>query len=453
MYLYILFLRGILMLKFIRNRNTKLVIFLIVCISVMAFGYIRMLNTLPSNITLLEGEEYVYDFKNLFGINLVPDKKDIVSLSCMDAKKTSGSRYKLEDPLKIKPQKNGKVNISMKLFGMVKIKTIHVDVVPNKKIIACGNTIGVKMMIDGILVLGLSNIDTIDGKSIIPAKETGIKAGDFIISVNGRKMNNIDNLISAVDKSEGNPIKVKYRRGSSFEECEIKPLISVYDKKYHLGLWVRDSSAGIGTMTFYDPETNKFGALGHGIADIDTGTILPVESGEVLKSSILDIKKGKTGTPGELKGTFIDDKKIGDIKLNCESGVYGTLNSSAERFITGKEYPIAVRTQVKEGPATILCNIEGQKVEEYDIEIQRVSMQNASSSKGMVLKITDKRLLERTGGIVQGMSGSPIIQNGKLVGAVTHVLINDPTRGYGIFVEWMLNNVSESFNQGLGRAS
>lgn len=422
-----------------------------VCISVMAFGYIRMLYALPNDLTLLEGEEYIYDFKSLFCIDIIPDKDGIIKLSSSETKAADGN-YKLEDPLKIKSEKNGNVNIYLKLFGILPVRTIHVDVVPNKKIAACGDTIGVKLKIDGILVIGLSDVNTLDGKSKTPAKDCGIKPGDFIVALNGKKISNIEELIAEVDNSKGKPIKIKYRHGRTYIESEIQPVMSADDKKYHIGLWVRDSSAGIGTITFYDPETNWFGALGHGIADIDTGTVLPVDNGEILKTSIIDIRRGRSGNPGELKGVFIDNKKLGIIKNNCETGIYGVLNKDAKRNISGRLYPIAVRTQVKEGPATILCNIDGEKVEEYGIEIQRVMMQNSSSSKGMVLKVTDKRLLEKTGGIVQGMSGSPIIQNGRIVGAVTHVLVNDPTRGYGIFIEWMLKNVAGNNNGNLAKA-
>ncbi|MDP4092043.1 MAG: SpoIVB peptidase [Bacillota bacterium] len=439
------------MIKLIRNRNVKFIVFLLVCISVMLFGYIRMLYSLPGNLTLLEGEEYVYDFRSLFCVDMMPDKNGIISLTSMESK-TTGGHYQLEEPLTIKSEKNGFVNINLKLFGLLPVRTIHVDVVPNKMVVACGNTIGVKLNINGILVIGISDVNTKDGRNPQPGKEVGIRPGDFLIAINGKKLDTIEELISEVDKSGGNPLKIKYRRGSTFIDTEIKPVLSNEDKKYHIGLWVRDSSAGIGTITFYDPETKRFGALGHGIADIDTGTILPVESGEVIKSTIMDIRKGKTGSPGELKGMFLDGKKLGYITNNCESGIYGILNSNATGMLKGKEYPMAMRSQVKEGPASILCNIDGEKVEEYGIEIQRVILQNSSSSKGMVIKITDKRLLDKTGGIVQGMSGSPIIQNGRIVGAVTHVLVNDPTRGYGIFMEWMYKNIMGNKNLNIAAA-
>jgi stage IV sporulation protein B len=224
------------------------------------------------------------------------------------------------------------------------------------------------------------------------------------------------------------------------------------DKKYHIGLWVRDSTAGIGTLTFYDPKTSAFGALGHGITDIDTGLLMPVDSGEIIESSILGIKVGKSGVPGELKGVFIEDMRLGTIENNSEFGIYGKLSDNAANKITGKLYPIGLRSEIKEGPAVILSNIDGKSIAEFEIEIQKVSRQNINGSKGMIIKVTDQKLLEATGGIVQGMSGSPIIQNGKIIGAVTHVLVNDPTKGYGIFIEGMLKNLPDENLQNLEKA-
>jgi stage IV sporulation protein B len=218
-------------------------------------------------------------------------------------------------------------------------------------------------------------------------------------------------------------------------------------------LWVRDSTAGIGTLTFYEPETLNFGALGHGITDIDTGILMASSSGEILESSILGIKKGTQGSPGELKGVFIEDeKRLGIIKMNTESGIYGTLTENGEKKATKRLYPIGLRSEVQEGPAVILSNIDGNSVKEYDVEIERVSRQNVNGTKGMIIRITDESLLKATGGIVQGMSGSPIIQNGKLVGAVTHVLVNDPAKGYGIFIEAMVKNIAGNKTANLEKA-
>ncbi|MCX8131973.1 MAG: SpoIVB peptidase [Clostridia bacterium] len=419
----------------------KLVVFLIVCFLVMFVSYLRTVFVVPGEVTLLEGEEYVYDFKSPFLVSVKADKLGVVKLNNGEVGK-SGSYFRLSNPLMLKPQKNGTVSLSMRVFGLIPLRTIKVDVVPNKRIVACGNTVGVKLKINGILVIGISDVETEDGKRVLPVRQSGIKTGDLITAVNDANVTCIDDLVREIDKSQGNKVKVKFRRGDIYEDVLITPVKSVDDKKYHIGLWVRESTAGIGTLTFYDPETNSFGALGHGITDIDTGTLMPIRSGEILESRILAVRKGKSGNPGELRGVFIEDKNtLGVINDNSEYGIYGKFNEESLDRISRRLYPIGIRSQIREGPAMIFSNISGKKVDEYSIEILKVSRQNSEGSKGMIIKVTDKRLIDATGGIVQGMSGSPIIQDGKIVGAVTHVLVNDPTRGYGIFIERMIKNI------------
>lgn len=431
---------------FIRSNKKKLFIFFSVCFTVMALNYIRIFSVIPGKLTMIEGEEYVYDFKSPFMINIEADKEGVISVNNGQIK-SAGRYFTLSSPLSFKTEKNGSVNLKMRIFGLIPFKTVQVDVVPNKKIIACGNTVGVKLDLNGILVIGLSDVQTADGQRTLPAREVGIKTGDMLLEINKVQLKSIDDLISQIDKSNGQVMEIKYKRGNTYEEAKLKPVKAADDKKYHIGLWVRDSTAGIGTLTFYDPDTKSFGALGHGITDIDTGTLMPVETGEILQSNILGVKVGKPGSPGELKGCFVEDNKLGIINKNCEHGVYGKLNGNAGNFLGGKLYPIALRSQVKEGAAAILANIDGKNVEQYTIDIQKVFKQSTKGTKGMIIKITDKRLLETTGGIVQGMSGSPIIQDEKIVGAVTHVLINDPTRGYGVFIEWMLQNINTADQQ------
>lgn len=427
---------------FIKSYRKKFIIFLAVCFTVMALTYIRTISLLPGQITLIEGQEHVYNFGSLIPVEVKADKDGIIELNNGQIKSTGGY-MQLSNPISIKSNKKGSVMLTLKAFGLIPLRTMKVDIVPNKKIVACGNTVGVKLDLNGILVIGISDVRDMEGKSVMPTKESGIKTGDLLVEINGKKPGGIDDLIKEVEKSAGESIKLKYKRGSSYSTAELNPILSSEDKKYHLGLWVRDSTAGIGTLTFYDPDSRYFGALGHGITDIDTGTLMPIADGEILESNILGIKKGKAGIPGELKGVFLEDRNmLGQIKANSEGGIYGILNEDAAERISNKLYPIALRTQIKEGPAVILANIDGRKVEEYEIEIQKVSKQSLSGTKGMIIKITDKRLLDATGGIVQGMSGSPIIQDNKIVGAVTHVLVNDPSRGYGIFIEGMIKNMN-----------
>lgn len=437
-----------------RNLKTYKKILLVVLASALAVicvAYVKVIFSIPGELVLIEGEEYIYNFNSPFTVNIKADQEGIIKLNGGNIE-AAGSNVQLNHPVTFKTVKDGNVILNMKIFGLLPVKTVKVDIVSYNKIAACGNTIGVKLKLDGILVIGISDVETTDGKRELPSRDSGIKPGYVITQINGKQMKGIEDLVGEIEKSGGNPIKIKYRYGSLSGTTDITPVKMLEDKKYHIGLWVRDSTAGIGTLTFYDPDTNTFGALGHGITDIDTGTLMPVESGEILESSILGIKMGKQGTPGELKGVFIDDTKLGNINVNSEFGIYGKLNPDSIGRISARLYPVGVRADIKEGPATILSNIDGKNIDEYSIDIQKISKQNLNGSKGMVIKITDPRLLDATGGIVQGMSGSPIIQDGKIIGAVTHVLVNDPTRGYGIFIENMLKNMAVNCPNSLAKA-
>jgi len=428
-------------MRYLKTYKKILIILIATAIVVVGAAYIRVIFSIPSELVLLKGEEYVYNFKSPFTINVRADQEGVIELNGGNIR-AAGNNVQFFRTISLKSVKDGSVNLNISLFGLLPVKIVKVDVVSSKQVVACGNTVGVKLKIDGILIIGVSDVDTIEGHSLFPLKDTGIKPGYIITQVNDKKMSGIEDLINEIDNSQGNCIKIRYRYGSVKGVANIVPVIAADDKKYHIGLWVRDSTAGIGTLTFFDPVTGIFGALGHGITDIDTGTLMPVESGEILESSILAIKMGKSGMPGELKGIFAEDIKLGTIQINSEVGIYGKLSDEAIDTILGRLFPIGIRSQIKEGPATILSNIDGKNIEEYSIDIQKVSRQNPNSLKGMIIKITDKRLISATGGIVQGMSGSPIIQDGKIIGAVTHVLVNDPTRGYGIFIEVMISTIT-----------
>jgi stage IV sporulation protein B len=415
-----------------------LIVLIVSVLAVICASYIKVILTIPSDMVLIEGEEYSYNIDSLFPISIKADTEGILRINGNNFK-SSYNRVDISKPVSLSSDRNGSVKLDFRFFGLLPVRTVNVDVVSNKSLIACGNTVGVKLRLEGILVIGISDVQS-NNKKIIPVKNTGIKPGNVITQINEKNVESIEELVSLVENNGGKPLRINYRAGNVIEETMVSPVKSSEDNKYHLGLWVRDSTAGIGTLTFYDEKTGRFGALGHGITDIDTGTLMSVKSGEILESSILGVKVGKSGMPGELKGIFTEGTKLGTIQTNTEIGIYGKLDKLSSQRIDGKLYPVGVRADISEGPATILSNIDGKKIEEYDILIQKVSKQNLNGSKGMIIKITDQRLLNATGGIVQGMSGSPIIQNGKIVGAVTHVLVNDPTRGYGIFIEAMLRN-------------
>lgn len=297
-----------------------------------------------------------------------------------------------------------------------------------------GNVIGVKFYIDGVHVLNADSVETEKGRKN-PAKEAGIKSGDYIKEVNDLPVYTNEDLSRIIQFSDEAELTI-LRNGYQFK-TKIKPVISSEDGSKKLGLWVRDSTAGIGTVTYYNPEDNTFGALGHAISDQDTEKVLLMRKASAYNASVTTIRKGKSGDPGELGGVFLsDDRYLGELSCNSPSGIFGSYNKEVTNH---PPIPVAHHSEVTEGKATIFCSIKNEETEEYEIEISKIIKSSLYTSKGMIIKITDPRLLEKTSGIVQGMSGSPIIQNGKLVGAITHVFINDPTRGYGIFIENMLS--------------
>ena len=302
-----------------------------------------------------------------------------------------------------------------------------------------GISIGVKINNKGALVVGYSDVSTHEGLSESPGKVAGIELGDIIEEVNGENIETCSDLISKVKTCRNDEMTVKILRGNS--EITKKVSLIKEDNEYKIGLWVRDSTAGIGTLTFYDKDSKTFGALGHPITDGDTNVSFNIKSGTLLKSSVLSIKKGERGNPGEIKGLFINENEsIGNIEKNTNSGIYGDASVELINPNFNKAMTVAYRDEIKEGHAQIITTVEDGGAKAYDIEILKLLPQDEPGSKSMIIKIVDPVLLEKTGGIVQGMSGSPIIQNGKIIGAVTHVLINKPDVGYGIYIEWMLQD-------------
>ena len=308
-------------------------------------------------------------------------------------------------------------------------------------VVPMGITTGIKMFADGIMVVGLSKITTAEGE-ICPAQQAGLKEGDMIISVDGTNISSTEQLQSAISGAEGKPVCLTVLRGSRKMDVQLKAVRAALDDTWRIGAWVRDSMAGIGTLTFYDPASGTFGALGHSINDVDTGDLMPLRSGSLMPSSVAGVKRGESGRPGELKGEFDLTRSTGQLAVNSPSGIFGVLNdtSLASGFAPMQ---VAHREEVKTGKAQILSCVDGTQRQAYDVEIIRIYSDSEADGRCMMLRVTDPDLLETTGGIVQGMSGSPIIQNGKLVGAVTHVLVNDPKRGYGIFIENMLESAYE----------
>lgn len=423
------------------NKNTKsIVIALLSILTVFTILFIGLFSSIPDKLSMQIGEEYIYLFKNPFPVDFIADRSGYLSINNLKEQSVF-KNINLLKSVSVKTSKAGDLNLSVKAFGFIPVKKMKIQITPQKEVVAVGSTIGVKIRTKGILVVAIGEFEDKNGKNSSPAKNAGIKAGDVIISANGKTLENIDMLTTTVNSIKKKPICFEVKSGNLIRKLNLTPKLGGGDNNYHLGIWVRDGMAGIGTITFYEKENGNFAALGHGIADIDTGKLFLPKNGEIYTANVIDIKKGSPGNPGELKGVFSgNNEPIGQLLFNSEFGIFGVLENEDINKLPGKLYPVATRTQIKPGTATILSNISGNEVNEYNINIEKISNHLNNVNKNMIVKVTDSDLLKRTGGIVQGMSGSPIIQNGRIVGAVTHVFINDPTRGYGIFIEKMLVN-------------
>lgn len=323
-----------------------------------------------------------------------------------------------------------------RLLGYIPFKEVKVTPVDEQEIYVSGSTIGIYMETEGVLVIDTGEIEDQNGEMKEPAKNL-VKQGDYIVSFNGEKISTKRELINDIAGLDGEEVTLEVKREGESVPVSVTP---VKDTKgdYKLGIWVRDDTQGIGTLTYVD-QNGRYGALGHGISDIDTAQLLNIRNGALYKAQILAINKGSKGNPGELAG-FIryDDRNIlGSIEINSKNGIYGQFYKGAEDGITLKKMPVAYKQDVKTGEASVLCNVDGE-VREYQAEIKRIDLNHEDTNKSLVIQITDEKLLEKTGGIVQGLSGSPVLQNGKMVGAITHVFVQDSTSGYGIFIENML---------------
>lgn len=330
----------------------------------------------------------------------------------------------------------------LKLLGLIPIKTVSVQEIDAPAVIPCGEPFGIKLLTDGVIVVEVSSFET-DRGFRSPAEDCGIEEGDIIKSVNGEKVSSNSEIESIISSSNGKKLKIDIERDQKQITTELKPQKCSADGKFRAGLWVRDSSAGIGTMTFYNPQNNKFVGLGHPVCDVDTGKIFPLSSGEVVKVSINGVKKGKSGVPGELMGGFISAFSMGSLDKNTPSGLYGTLKEFSS---SNQAVPLAMRQEIKTGKAYIYTTISGTTPKKYEIAIEKIDIGDNEESRNMIIRVTDEELLRETGGIVQGMSGSPIIQDGKLIGAVTHVFVNNPTKGYAIFADTMYDQMMEVSN-------
>ncbi len=393
---------------------------------------------LPSHIRIIAGEEHLFNFD-------IPLKANIIQGDNLIIKDTHNSVVQsglvdLNQPLYITMKKEGCTDVTLSFLGLIPIKTVEVKALPYEELIPCGQVVGIKVNTAGILVLGVGEFETKGGQAS-PCKGI-IETGDLIISCNGKNLETKEDLRNCVEENSTNHLELKVLRKGVEKAVEVEPVYSQSEETYKIGLWIKDSTQGIGTITYIHPDTGSFGALGHGITDADTHRLIPVKDGELMEAAITRIKKGVKGNPGEISGVIDYDEAsiIGEVSQNSPLGIYGKVNQNLIKRQTLPAIPIAFQDQVHEGKASVLIDLTGKGVKEYEVEIQKVSKYSNEPSKSMVIKIIDEELLKLTSGIVQGMSGSPILQDGRLIGAVTHVFIQDPTRGYGIFIENMLEH-------------
>lgn len=313
-----------------------------------------------------------------------------------------------------------------------------VDVVSETVLIPGGHSVGVRMDVKGVLIVGLEEIENQQNEKVNPGIDAGLQIGDMILAINGTKVYKADEVQSLVNQIQGQ-ITLKVKRKNEVLNVKLTPVMSKEDNLYKLGVWVKDKTAGIGTLTYYNPMDQTFGALGHPIVDPETGSVLSVNKGQLLQAQVQSIKEGTAGTPGEIRGIFYQaNAPLGGLENNSIFGIFGNAYHPIENSIYTKPLVIGTQDQVEKGEAYILTTLDDNKIERFAVEIEKVSHQSEPEDKGMVIRVTDERLLEKSGGIVQGMSGSPIIQNDRIIGAVTHVFVNNPQKGYGIFIEWML---------------
>lgn len=325
----------------------------------------------------------------------------------------------------------------IKLLGAIPVKNSTVTVVHRRYVTLGGNVFGLRIFADGAIVAGVGTLSS-GGATVAPAKKAGIKQGDIIKAINGTVITSNHDISRLIKDSHGEKLTVELLRDGKTKTVTVEPAKDTADGKYKLGMWVRDSSAGVGTVTFVDNRTGTIAGLGHAICDTDTGDIMPLRSGDILNVIIRGCVKGTSGTPGELCGVF-GSETLGELYVNGSTGVYGVV---AEKEISAQKMPVALSNEVKTGKAQIVSTVGNGEPEYFDIEITKIN-RGEDEEKNMVIKITDSDLLQKTGGIVQGMSGSPIVQNGMLVGAVTHVFVNDPQQGYAIFAETMISTAEE----------
>ena len=459
-------------LAVLKKQQKRIILYrrLLVAVTFLLFSvmftltYIQAYSSVPKQIRLVQGDWQIWDFD-------IPVRGTITRKSGMEADASEGKsdgeagretngqgrgelcslqvsgqkasniptdsiNIDLSESFSVRADEMETYYMDLKLFGFIPLKQVEIQVMQEQMLIPGGIPIGIYMKTQGVMVVGTGEFEAADGTVCNPCQYV-LKSGDYITEVNGEQILSKVALTDIVEESDGEKMELVICRDEQEISVSVQPKQNK-EGEYKLGLWVRDNAQGVGTLTFIDEEGN-FGALGHGISDVDTGEILELKSGTLYSTEIIALRKGKNGEPGEMTGMieYIDSNIWGKITENSNRGIYGVGNQKLQDQVEGEPMQIALKHEIEKGPAQVLCSVEGMP-KYYDVEIKDIYMENSHINRGILLEVTDPELLAVTGGIIQGMSGAPIIQDGKIIGAVTHVLVQDATSGYGIFIEEML---------------
>ncbi len=412
-------------------------VFWVSLVFTIGFTWYELDHSIPDKLSVVADEKEEFLFQLPFDMTIRSESEEVV-LGNQSNIPAQEIRMKAAEPFSLYAKNEGSYRLGLKLFGKIQFKEIQVDVVETRYAVPCGVPVGIYLKSQGVMVIGTGRITGADGQESEPAFGV-LQSGDYIEAINGQPLKDKEALITNLNRIGGSEALLSIRRGGESMEVRMNPVKSD-DGSYKLGAWVRDDTQGIGTMTYMDSNGN-FGALGHGISDSDTGKVVEISEGALYDTEILGIEKGSAGNPGVMAGVIYygPGSKLGTIDANTDVGIFGHADERLQKSISGEPMEIGYRQDVKKGQAWIRSSVSGE-LKDYEIEIQRVDYNPIHQNKGLVIQVVDEELLKLTGGIVQGMSGSPIIQDGKLVGAVTHVFVQDSTKGYGIFIENMLDH-------------
>lgn len=412
-------------------------VFWVSLVFTIGFTWYELDHSIPDKLSVVVDEKEEFLFHLPFDMTILSESEEVV-LGNQSNIPAQEIRMKASEPFSLYAKNEGSYRLGLKLFGKIQFKEIQVDVVETRYAVPCGVPVGIYLKSRGVMVIGTGRITGADGQESEPAFGV-LQSGDYIEAINGQPLKDKEALITNLNRIGGSEALLQIRRGGEAMEVRMNPVKSD-DGSYKLGAWVRDDTQGIGTMTYMDSNGN-FGALGHGISDSDTGKVVEISEGALYDTEILGIEKGSAGNPGVMAGVIYygPGSRLGSIDANTDVGIFGHADDRLQKSISGEPLEIGYRQDVKKGQAWIRSSVSGE-VKDYEIEIQRVDYNPIHQNKGLVIRVVDEELLKLTGGIVQGMSGSPILQNGKLIGAVTHVFVQDSTRGYGIFIENMLEH-------------